>query len=144
MFLAPILATFGVNAMDSRTALKQEVDAGRQALDHIAPIGRWRYEIYVNRNISPPAALARITKESWAELFALPEADVDPVTTEQSNLVRAYLESITGVPIPRLETSTPAGRASSRTEAQHEARSQLPGGRPDEPDARVHGQDGPA
>src|ERR1043165_4494621 len=59
------------NAQDAKVDLWNAVRENRVAPDHVAHIGDFDYEIFVNRMVTPPVAVARITSESMDRITSI-------------------------------------------------------------------------
>jgi hypothetical protein len=76
-----------------------EVRNGKVAIDHIATIGSYQYELYVDRSKTPPLAVAVITRESMRRLLDTPETGMAERMVAQQEEVQKYLSTITGQPV---------------------------------------------
>lgn len=85
-------------AGDPRDDFWEAIKEHKVPVDHLATIGRFDYEILVNRDVSPPIAAARITTPSFQQFLKMSDKHSKQVMTEQKKLVDEYISSITGVP----------------------------------------------
>ena len=83
----------------ARRALSEAVAARTATVDHIATIGGYEYEVYVDRSVVPPVAVATITSESMDRLLATPQKGMAERMTAQHDRVSRYLATLTGRPV---------------------------------------------
>ena len=103
VFVAGLLAAVAVSAQErsdlARRALSEAVAARTATVDHIATIGGYEYEVYVDRSVVPPVAVATITSESMDRLLATPQKGMADRMTAQHAKVSHYLAKLTGRPV---------------------------------------------
>ncbi|MBQ0932690.1 hypothetical protein KAK07_08900 [Ideonella sp. 4Y16] len=83
----------------ARRALSEAVAARTATVDHIATIGGYEYEVYVDRSVVPPVAVATITSASMDRLLATPQKGMAERMTAQHDRVSRYLATLTGRPV---------------------------------------------
>lgn len=99
--LTAVPATAQEPADLARRALSEAVIAHTATVDHIATIGGYQYEVYVDRSVVPPVAVATITSESMDRLLATPQKGMAERMTAQHAKVSRYLAELTGRPVAK-------------------------------------------
>ena len=105
------LGVANAQADDAKIQFLEQVVQNKVPVGHMACIGRYDYEVFVNRDVVPPLAAARPTKESFEAILRLSEKMSNKVMDQQRELVDEYISQLTGRPRSPMPSSQKISQA---------------------------------